>query len=315
MVVCDSAVDVAPRVASRQQVVRDRVRTTPKSHANMPIVPGTTYYLTSYVSSFNTTAAYKAGTDLGGATTTVITIDNESPTAPSSASGVVTAAKLVVLSFTNPSTVDATSTIVLRSQFSVTDSPIEGTTYIAGNTIGAATVVCVNPNITLSAAATCVDTTTVRGKSYYYKIFSKDNASNYSISVMPSGLPLKVNTEAAGIFIETEIQNGGTTVVTGGGNGSGGGTSNGSTTSGTTTQTGGGNGGGGGDSGFIYHGSTVASLFQKAFGFIFGQTMSAGAGTVYAEDPAPFSSVLTEKTCSLQFFGVCIVNNLPWLSR
>jgi hypothetical protein len=287
-----------------------RVRVTPKTHTNMPVIPGSIYYVTSYISSINSAASAMTGNDQGVGSTTIITIDNLSPSAPSSVSGLVNGAKQSVLSFTNPSTSDATSTITLRSLSPVTDSPVEGVTYTAGNTIGTATVVCVNSNIVLSSAATCTDSTPIRGKSYYYKIFTKDNAGNYSTGVVPSGMPLKVTTEAAGIFIETEVQNGGTTVVTGGGAGSGGGTGNGSTTSGTTTQTGGGQGGGGGDSGALYHGSTVASLFGKAFDFLFGQAVAGGASNAYAEQPVPSS--FTEKKCSLQVLGVCVVSNLPW---
>jgi predicted RecA/RadA family phage recombinase len=62
-----------------------RVRITPKTHTNMPSVPGSTYYVTSYVSSFTTTSAYNTGTDLGGGTTTMVTVDNNSPDTVTSA--------------------------------------------------------------------------------------------------------------------------------------------------------------------------------------------------------------------------------------
>jgi hypothetical protein len=55
-----------------------RVRITPKSHVNMPAVPGSAYYLTSRVSSWKGTGASQAGMD-GDATTTLLTIDNTSP--------------------------------------------------------------------------------------------------------------------------------------------------------------------------------------------------------------------------------------------
>jgi hypothetical protein len=58
-----------------------RIRITPKTHTNMPAPPGSSYNVSSYISSFQGTSAATAGDDLSpvGATTTVVRIDNKSP--------------------------------------------------------------------------------------------------------------------------------------------------------------------------------------------------------------------------------------------
>ncbi len=273
----------------------------------MPTAPGTTYYISSYVSSFIPTAAYNTGTDLNGSTTTLLTIDNTSPAAPTSAYGEVTAAKQFLLTYTNPSTTDATSTVVLRSTSAVTDAPVEGTTYTAGNTIGAATVVCVANNITLGAVNTCLDTTASRSTNYYYKIFSKDNTGNYSTGLTPSGLPFYIpSPRAAAIFyVEPEAESGATTTQSGGGQGGGSGGSEGGGGA-TTTQGGGGQGGGGGDSGNLYKPSNLATFFKRGVNLLLGQT---GASVAQARVAVPISSASTNSTCMRKVFGICVLRN------
>jgi hypothetical protein len=288
----------------------------------MPAVPGSTYYVTSYVSSFTTTSAYKSGTDLGGSTTTVITIDNESPANPTSATGVVTAAKQFLLTYTNPSTTDATSTIVLRSTSQVADTPVEGTSYSAGNTIGAATVVCVNNNITLSGQGTCLDTTASRSTNYYYKIFSKDNNNNYSSGLTPSGLPFYIPSpkSAAPTFVEAEVTSGATTTQSGGGQtGGGSGNSDGGGAGGgaTTTQGGGGQGGGGGDSGNLYKPSNLAGSIGNTIGSIlssfFTRSVTGNPTQVQASTGETVPTVEVDaKACSLRVLGICVASTLPW---
>jgi hypothetical protein len=286
-----------------------RVRVTTKVWAAMPAPPGSTYYVSSYVSSFNTTAAYKTGTDLGGGTTTIITIDNESPASPTGGTGEVTAAKQILLTYTNPSTTDASSTVVLRSTSQVNDVPVEGTTYSAGNTIGAATVVCVANTITLNTIATCLDTTAGRSINYYYKIYTKDSAGNYSTGLTFSGLPLYIQSPKASApsYVEAESQSGATTTQTGGGvTGGGGGEGGGSGA--TTTQGGGGQGGGGaGDSGNLYKPSNLASIFKRALGSFFTSSVSGNAQPAVAQVAVPVAS---QSSCSLKVFGVCVVSNV-----
>jgi hypothetical protein len=288
-----------------------RVRVTPKSHVNMPSVPGSTYYVTSYVSSLVGTLATMVGTDQGAVSATMVMIDNESPLGAVSGTGEVSVSKQIKLYFTNSSSLDATSTVVFRSVLPVVDTPVEGVTYSVGNVIGASTVTCVADNIILSNPTTCTDQTAARSKNYYYKIFTRDNTGNYSLGLVPSGLPFRIKTEAAGIFFETEVQNGGTTTIMGGGDGGGGGDTS-TTTNGTTTNTGGGQGGGGGDVGFFFKGSNLASFFRKSLNFFFTQSITGGTPTAYAESAVPIAPV---SLCSVKVFGVCIIRNLPGITQ
>ena len=82
---------------------------------------------------------------------------------------------------------DFNSTVVLRSTTgAVTDTPVEGTTYTVGNTIGTSTVACV----VTSPTATCTDTGLTDGTTYDYKIFTRDTNVNYSATgVVPTGSP------------------------------------------------------------------------------------------------------------------------------
>jgi hypothetical protein len=274
----------------------------------MPAVPGATHYVSSYVSSFTTTAAYSQGSDQGGGTTTVVTIDNESPASPTGGTGEVTAAKQILLTYTNPSTTDASSTVVLRSTSQVNDVPVEGTTYSAGNTIGAATVVCVANTITLNTVATCLDTTAGRSTNYYYKIFTKDSVGNYSTGLTFSGLPFYIQSPRASAptYVEAESQSGATTTQSGGGVGGGGGGEGGGGGA-TTTQGGGGQGGGGGDSGNLYKPSNLASIFKRAIGSFFTSSVSGNAKPAVAQVAVPLAP---QSTCSLKVFGVCVVSNV-----
>jgi hypothetical protein len=283
----------------------------------MPAVPGTTYYVTSYVSGWTDTAS-KAGNDISVGTTTVITIDNSSPSAASSVSSSVTSQEYIRIAYTNPSTVDAKDVVVLRSTSPVVAVPGEGVTYTVGNTIGASTVTCVKNNITLGAKDSCIYTTPMRQTSYYFKVFSKDTVGNYSLGSSPSFLTLIPSPNGGGFQFEAEVWNGGTATTSGGSSGggdsgSGTGTSTNATTTTSTTTPGG--GGGDGDIGFLYQGSNLvvqkeSSLFSKLFDFLLKNQITGSALNVYAEEPQSSSS------CVIQFYGVCIAHNvpsLPWL--
>jgi hypothetical protein len=267
----------------------------------MPAVPGSTYYVTSYVSSFTTTSAYNTGTDQGGATTTVVTVDNESPANPALVSGAAFASKQITLTYTNATTTDATSTIILRSTNSVTDTPVEGTIYSAGNTIGAATVVCVSTSITLGAQSTCSDTTITRVVNYYYKIFTKDVSGNYSTGIQFGPYFVSSPKSASPTFFEAEVQSAGTTTVSGGGVSGGGGdtgtTTNATTTTSTSSPT---QGGGGGDVGFFH----LRDFFSSAFALFF----TRGQPIALAESVP----VNIEQSCAIHLFSVCIARSVSW---
>ena len=159
-----------------------KIRITPKSHAAMPVPPGSTYSVTAKINSWTGTNTAKVGTDTAG---TTVTIDNLSPGNVTAASGTAGDAQ-VSLSWTNPADADFHSTVVLRDTSTVADTPVEGTTYTVGNTIGTSVVRCV----VASPTATCTDTGVTNGTAYHYKIFTRDTNVNYSATgVVPTGSP------------------------------------------------------------------------------------------------------------------------------
>jgi phage-related protein len=155
-----------------------KIRITPKTHANMPAPPGSSYAVTGTVTAFTSTNQ-QAGTDSSSAT---ITIDNTSPANVTSASGLAGDTE-VTLTWTNPADSDFDSVVVLRHTSVVSDTPVEGTTYSVGNTVGSATVACV------SSSTSCTDTGLTNGTAYHYKIFSQDSRGNYATGVVPTGSP------------------------------------------------------------------------------------------------------------------------------
>lgn len=158
-----------------------KVKITAIPHALMPAVPGASYAVTGTVTAFTSTNA-QSGTDSGSST---LTIDNLSPGNVSATGGSVDNGQ-VTTSWTNPIDADYHSAIVLRRAGSAVASvPIEGSIYIAGNTIGTATVACV----VATPTATCLDSGLVNGTQYHYKIFSKDSNGNYSAGIVPTGSP------------------------------------------------------------------------------------------------------------------------------
>lgn len=158
-----------------------KIRITPKSHANMPAPPGSTYSVTAKINSWTGTNV-QGGSDTAG---TTVTIDNASPANATNVSGSAGNAE-VVLSWTNPTDSDFQSTVVLRRASSaIVDTPTEGTTYAVGNTIGTALVTCVVANPT----ATCTDSSLTNDTAYHYKVFTRDTYANYATGVVPTGSP------------------------------------------------------------------------------------------------------------------------------
>ena len=164
-----------------------KIMITPKTHANMPAVPGASYATTATLTALDECYNF-AGSDTDSAT---ITVDNASPgdVTSSSTYGDDTT---VSLSWTNPSDSDFTTggtTVVLRRTGGVVaDAPVEGSTYTVGNTIGSSTVVCVLSGS--PPAATCDNSSLTNGTAYYYKIFTQDSRGNYSAGATPTGSPV-----------------------------------------------------------------------------------------------------------------------------
>lgn len=158
-----------------------KVRITPKAHADMPFPQGSTYSITGTITAF-TSVNTQSGTDMDSAT---VSIDNQSPANVTSASGSA-GNQQVNLTWVNPADSDFHSVVVLRSSSgAISDVPVEGSTYTIGNTVGASTIACVET----SPSTSCSDTGLTNDTAYHYKIFSKDNYSNYATGAVPTGSP------------------------------------------------------------------------------------------------------------------------------
>ncbi len=176
-----------------------KIRVTPLSHANMPPVPGASYAITPYVSSWTTTLT-KSGSDTNPNTTT---IDNTSPTGATSTSGSA-GTGAVTLNWTTSNASDFATTngsVVLRWTAASAGNavPVEGnTSYVAGNTIvggdsQTATVACVISSAASTAISNKIDGTSgsagcntsalANGTSYSYKVFQIDTNGNYDAGV------------------------------------------------------------------------------------------------------------------------------------
>jgi hypothetical protein len=175
------AITLSTNITATTTSTQYRIRVTPKSHANMPAPPGSSYAVTARISAW-TSSNTQAGSDAAG---TTVTIDNLSPgdVTAATATGAIAS---VLLDWTNPGDADLSTIIVLRRTTSaVTDAPTEGATYSVGNTIGSSTVACV----VTAPASSCTDTGLSNGTAYYYKIFTRDANGNYSTGTVPSGSP------------------------------------------------------------------------------------------------------------------------------
>ena len=96
----------------------------------------------------------------------------------------------VTVNYITPQDSDLNSVVILRSTSAITDVPVDGTTYTGGETIGAATVACVDTTVTASTTDSCVSTGLTNGTSYYFKVFAKDLYGNYSSGLVPTGSPV-----------------------------------------------------------------------------------------------------------------------------
>ncbi|MEI6810961.1 MAG: peptidoglycan-binding protein, partial [Candidatus Nomurabacteria bacterium] len=96
----------------------------------------------------------------------------------------------VIVSYTLPDDLDLNSMVVLMSSSYVTDSPASGITYVGGESVGSATVACADTSITSVRLDSCIVSGLTNGTSYYFKVFAKDNAGNYSSGLAPVGSPV-----------------------------------------------------------------------------------------------------------------------------
>ncbi len=171
-----------------------KVRITPKTHANMAVPPGAQYATTGTVTAFTSTNT-QGGTDSSSAT---VTVDNLSPNGGTSVSG-SPEDTANTLNWTTSSSADFDTTngsVVLRwtSASAGAEVPVEGNSaYVAGNTIGTATVACVISSAVSTAetkidgtggSVGCTTTALTNGQAYTYKVFQRDTRGNYDVGVL-----------------------------------------------------------------------------------------------------------------------------------
>ena len=181
---------------------------TPKTHANMPVPPGSSYAVTGTVTAFTSTNP-QSGSDGASAT---VTVDNLSPAGATATSGTAADAR-VTLNWTTSASADfntAAGSVVYRWPTSAgAEVPVEGSTPTQGTTNGTAFVACV---VTSAAASTpvsvtngtgggggCNTTALVNGTAYAYKVFQKDLRGNYDTGTsIGTFTPIRTTTLADG---------------------------------------------------------------------------------------------------------------------
>ncbi len=164
------AVTLTTNIPVTTTATQYKVRVTPRAHANMPLPQGATYTVTGTV-----TAVVDSSVSVyNDSTSATVTIDNLSPDNPNGVTGTPCVGQ-VTLNWFNPIDADFSQVVILRrTGAAVADIPVEGTTYVAGNIIGASSVVYVG------SLATFINTGLANGSAYYYRIFSRDSCGNYS---------------------------------------------------------------------------------------------------------------------------------------
>jgi hypothetical protein len=162
------SISLTTNITATTTLTQYKVRVTPRTHANMPVPPGTTYTVTGTVTGVTNTL-----TDVfSDSASSVVTIDNAAP--PDATWGTVTPGNgQVVLNWTNPAT-DFGQVVVLRNTATIGDTPVEGASYTAPGTLGTSAIVYVGTLQTLT------DSSVTNGTAYYYKIFVRDACGNYS---------------------------------------------------------------------------------------------------------------------------------------
>ena len=157
-----------------------KVRITPKTHANMPAVPGASYDVTGTVTAFTSTNT-QAGTDSGSAE---VTVDNFSPSNVTVA-GATPGDTQVTVNWTNPVS-DFSNVLILRKTATIGDVPTEGSTPTVNDPVGSSVVAYI------AGGTSFIDTGLINGTTYFYRIFAKDPYGNYAdtgieVSATPTG--------------------------------------------------------------------------------------------------------------------------------
>jgi hypothetical protein len=242
----------------------------------------------------------------------VVVVDNLSPDAPYDITTTKTSTGGIKITYSTPGNTDISGMLVIHSTSPITATPTEGVSYSAGNTIGGTTVTCMQTGLTTYSENTCLYTSPNRSTKYYFALFTKDTAGNYSLGASITD-PVIMSSPAGRVisFQEPETLNGGTSTTTGA-TGSGGGTGTSSSTNATTTSTTTPNqGGGGGDVGILYQGSALALQKATSFSYIF-ETLLHGfflgeTGTLEAK-----AQKMEEGICYFRLYSICIAKTVPW---
>lgn len=156
------------------------VKITPKTHADMPAPPGTSQLVPAGVIAIDHTTSNPITITEWGVPD--LTIDNLSPANPAWAM-ITPSNGQASLAWTNPGDADYSQAVILRGTAPIVDTPVEGTSYVAGGVIGASTIVCV----VTKPGTSCTDTGLTNGTGYYYRIFARDTNGNYSAGGSGSG--------------------------------------------------------------------------------------------------------------------------------
>ncbi len=163
------SIPLTTNITSTTSATQYKVRVTPKGHAAAAAL----YTVTARVTGLTSDAVSVTYNDAGDSN---VTIDNVAPGNATWGSNSA-ADTAVTLNWTNPGS-DFSQVIVLRSTTTpITAVPVEGTTYSAGDTLGAATVRYTG------TGTTTTDTNVTNGTTYSYKIFARDACGNYASGV------------------------------------------------------------------------------------------------------------------------------------
>ncbi|MGC2062402.1 MAG: CxxxxCH/CxxCH domain-containing protein [Thermodesulfovibrionales bacterium] len=170
------------------------VRITPRSHAGMPVPPGSMYVISGTVTAVTTaddaTITTKTYSDSGSAT---LYIDNLSTANPSSLAA-TQAVQHTVLSWSNPVAQDFSNVLLVRQSGSaVAAVPAEGQSYAVNSTLTDGSIVRYN-----GSGTSYDDLQLADGTHYYYKIFARDSRGNYSANgiaadITPGAVCIRAN--------------------------------------------------------------------------------------------------------------------------
>ena len=154
------------------------------SFTDTEITEGVTYFYKIF--AYDTLFNYASGVELEGDTTSPENVTN-SRFVNFDSNG-------ITLAWVNPTDIDLSKVLVLRSASSIADAPTTGRDYASGDSIGSSTVVY---NATASSFA---DAQITAGVAYFYKLFAYDASFNYASGAEISGGGSKADRDGDGLI-------------------------------------------------------------------------------------------------------------------